>query len=44
MVRSLEVFLPDILTYYVIMVLGLLLAFSVMSFTRGIFGSLFLER
>ena len=43
-VRILEAFLPDILTHYVIMVLGLLLVFSVMFFPRGIFGSLFSER
>ena len=43
-VRMLEAFLSDILTYYWIMILGLFFVVCVMFFPRGIFGSLLSER
>ncbi len=43
-VRILESFLSDLLTYYWIMILGLFFVVSVMFFPRGIFGNLLSER
>jgi branched-chain amino acid transport system permease protein/urea transport system permease protein len=43
-VRILEAFLSDLLTYYWIMILGLFFVVCVMFFPRGIFGSLLSER
>lgn len=43
-VRILESFLSDFLTYYWIMILGLFFVVSVMFFPRGIFGGLLSER
>ncbi len=43
-VRILESFLSDLLTYYWIMILGLFFVVCVMFFPRGIFGSLLSER
>jgi len=43
-VRILEAFLSDLLTYYWIMILGLFFVVSVMFFPRGIFGSLLSDR
>ena len=43
-VRILEAFLSDLLTYYWILILGLFFVVCVMFFPRGIFGSLLSER
>jgi urea transport system permease protein len=44
LVRILESFLSDLLTYYWIMILGLFFVVCVMFFPRGIFGNLLSER